>query len=304
MSEPHRKYSEETAWLGLMHTRGIGVKRGWKVHHFLRERGLGITDLYSEQAGSWRIPGISESLMLCVRETEPQQLVQREKQLREKALTLLYPGASQLQLPVDESLPPTLVYWGDLALLRSPRLIVLLNSRKTPQNILQKFLQINAAADEEAVWCSCPFSQQEWDIVEGLMKAGDSVLLGSVSGIPRRAVMLCKDYPDVSVGVFTPEPRLKSRYAHFSCLEGCYRLLFRLAKRILVISMQPGSRTAKRVKTAENMGFEVTLFEDNGGGSSQSRRAAVPAGSRQAAEKSEKGWENSPSEDDGFISCL
>jgi len=302
MNEKLTENTSTTAWLMLMNTPGIGTKRGWKIHQFLHENNLHIADFYSDKIEHRRIPGISSNLINRIKETQGVAIYKREKQLKNKGIAILHPETPDLNLPIEESLSPTLTYWGNTQLLNSSKLVTLLHSRGTSNDTIKRFLKVIAEDKENPVWCFCPFSDREWDLVEALMKAGNDVLLGSISEIPKRAMMLKKDYPNVSLGIFAPEPTPKNRPSQLNQLEACYRFLIKLSRQVLAIGYKVGGKTESRLKWAKKSGYNATIFEYEV--DRQNSNELPLRTSKYAAENRKERWESSSDEDEEFISCL
>lgn len=304
---PLQKYpmgrSEEKAWLRLVHARGIGPQKAWRIYHHVKESGLDLADVFKTDVV---IPGaidISPALQKRLAESDPSAAEERFKYLQRNSLQLLYPGAAAYDMPHIPGLPPTLTFWGDLRLLNSRDVDVLMKSRDTSEGVLRSFLQSIARGKIAGKqWCFCPFSRLDWELAESLMKLGCGVILGLVSGISRRAMTLAHEVPAGRLVIFAPEPSLRSRGGHFACLETFYKLFTSFTHSIFILTVRKGGKTSRRIDWAKKMGCEITEFEPANGSREIGRCSDTP----KRKDKIDLPRSEDPSEEDdnGFISCL
>jgi hypothetical protein len=288
-----------------VHTDGIGVKRARSIFRSIREAGLSLTEVFDEtHKGKWRARGISTGLIQRVCEESEDRARRRWEDLQRRSLQLLHPGSSIFDVPDIPGLPPALCLRGKANLLRSPRLTVLLKSRDTETDVIIAFLKrISAGKEDDRTWCFCPFSKLEWELVESLLKLGSEVVLGLVSGIPKRVEMLETEYPGCRLAAIAPEPTLRSRWAQFSCIEAFYDLFYSLAREALLIHARKGGKTAARIKRAAKYNCRVIRYNASTGTVSEN---AISGNHeiRSAADKSSPADCDSDNDDDEFVFSL
>ncbi len=297
--------SEQRAWLRLVHTEGIGVKRARSIFRTISEAGLPLEALFSERRGeSWQAPGVSAGLIRKIREQGEERARKRWEDLQRRSLQLLHPGSSLFDVPDIPGLPPALCLRGRVEVLRSPHLTVLLKSRDAHTAVIIEFLRRVADGEgDRRTWCFCPFSKRDWELVESLIKINSEVVLGLASGIPKRVEMLEAEYPGCRLTAIAPEPALHSRWAQFSCIEAFYDLFCSLASEALLVHVRKGGKTAARVKRAERYNCRVINYE-NDSGSVTGDAAYDDRGVRNAADKFVGGETPDNDEDDGFVFSL
>lgn len=300
-------YVEETeAWLRLVHTDGIGPKRAWQIYRWVRESGVALEKLIEDERRSVAIPGISAALMKRLGDQDESGIRERLEKFQDRSLQLLYPGSTIFNVPEIAGLPPLLCLWGDPDLLHSTGLTVLLKSRNAGEKAMRHFLRAaSGGALGDRTWCFCPFSKIDWELAESLLKLRSGIVLGTVSGIPRRVWALANEYSSSRLAAITPEPRLRNRWSLFSCTEAFYDLFSSLAKSVFLIEMQAGGKTARRVQRASAYGCEILELEPSGETIKHHEKSKYGGKTRRAADKNSEPAEELPDEeDDRFISSL
>jgi hypothetical protein len=262
MSDYDYKQSEEVAWIRLVHTSGIGAKRAWGIYYILRDADRCIADVFTDPEASEIIErGLSPALAKRLHQSEIPSALDRYRHLQQSAIHLLHPESDELEVPDGFGLPPTITFWGDLSLLNSPDIEVLLKSRQTDGHILTSFLQSVAIGKiPRRIWCFCPFSKLEWELVESLLKVGCGLILGLPSGITSRIINLAKDNPEGTLVALAPEPPARNRSVLFNTIEAFYNFFFAHTGRTLVLYMSPRGKTAARLKRAMQADCQVVNF--------------------------------------------
>lgn len=303
MSDINWIESDEVGWLRLVHTRGIGPRKAWQIYDGLRGAGLNIADIFKMNAFNFdKFTGISPSLKSRLEQSNPSAAQDRLSELHNNALRLLYPGSAAFSVPEIRGLPPTMALWGDPGLLGRSGLEVLMKSRDASESVLTSFLQNVAQGKiDRKCWCFCPFSRLDWELIESLLRLDCGMILGLASGISRRAVALAHETPAGRMAILAPEPPLRSRGAHFACVEAFYHLFTTFSHKIFLLTIREKGKTARRISRALEMGCEVTEF-------SPMKKAVGKARLLKPEESAEIGnvepSDSFDEEDTRFISCL
>lgn len=305
--EPYtdRETAEQKAWLQLVYTRGIGPRTAWKIYYQVHDSGMGLGEALTrmergeENSTTPQLSGINRRLTSLNLEAAQKRL----EVLQGDSIHLYHPDSLEFKVPEIEGLPPTLAMWGDVALLNSQDFCILLTSRDTHESFLKEFLHKLAQGEIEGqVWCFCPFSKRDWELTESLMKLDCGVVLGLISGITRRALMLARENTTGRVLLMAPEPPPRSRSALFNSIEAFYHLLFKIIGQVYLLHARERGRTAKRLQWARKAGCRITRFipsvsrQDTGAGG----LVPAPADNRINDDTAKPVSDD----DDRFISCL